>query len=41
MVHDTSVGLSPLDYIDATSEIQFAAPDRTSFGFAVHRVELY
>lgn len=42
LVSDDSPGsLFIQDYLDLVSEIQFAAPDRAGFGFAVHHVELY
>jgi hypothetical protein len=42
LVSDTAPGaIFVEDYLDSVIEIQFAAPDRTTFGFAIHRVELY
>ena len=42
LVSDSAPGsLFIEDYLDMVSEIQFAAPNRESFGFAVHHVELY
>jgi hypothetical protein len=42
LVSDTSPGtIFVEDYLDLVSEIQFAAHDRTTFGFAIHHVELY
>jgi hypothetical protein len=42
LVSDTAPGsIFIADYLDSVLEIQFAARDRTSFGFAVHHLELY
>lgn len=42
LISDTAPGSIFIeDYLELVIEIQFAAPDRTTFGFAVHHVELY